>query len=120
MTGRPAALLAATLLLGGCASGAKPTLVPGGDAGRGKQLIARYGCGGCHVIPGIRGAQGDVGPSLRHFRRVRFIAGRIPNSPENAMRWIRDPQGIEPGTIMPDLGVKPDEARDIVAYLYAH
>jgi cytochrome c1 len=34
------------------------------------------------------------------------------------IKWIRNPQQIEPGTAMPDLGVSEDEAGDIAAYLY--
>lgn len=33
------------------------------------------------------------------------------------MRWLQDPQSIEPATLMPDVGVSPHEARDIAAYL---
>ena len=51
---------------------------------------------------------------------LRYIAGELPNSPENAIRWIRDPKRVEPGTVMPDLGVTTAEARDIAAYLYRH
>jgi cytochrome c len=107
-------------LAAGCGSGTGRELVPGASSSRGKKLIEKYGCGGCHMIPGIPGADARVGPPLDEFRRHRYIAGEIPNSPRNAMRWIENPQKIEPGTIMPNLGVKPDEARDIVGYLYSH
>lgn len=36
------------------------------------------------------------------------------------MRWIRSPDEIRPGTVMPTLGVTEAEARDIAAYLYLH
>ena len=35
-----------------------------GDARRGPLLVRQYGCGACHVVPGISGAQGQVGPPL--------------------------------------------------------
>jgi cytochrome c len=95
-----------------------PPVVQGGDPGTGKRLIEHYGCGSCHRIPGVKGADGRVGPSLDGFRNVRYIAGRIANNPRNAIDWIVDPPRIEPGTIMPKLGVSDQEARDIVAYLY--
>ncbi len=114
-----AAAAVATLVLAGCGSGAKsPQLVSGGDASRGEKLIRSYGCGGCHTIPGVSGADARVGPELDGFRHKRFIAGELPNTPENATRWIEHPKSIEPGTIMPDLGVSRSEALDIVAYLY--
>jgi cytochrome c1 len=59
-----------------------------------------------------------VGPPLAGFARRRFIAGRVPNEPEELVKWIRHPQGIKPGTAMPDLGVSDQHARDIAAYLY--
>jgi cytochrome c len=47
-----------------------------------------------------------------------MIAGELPNSPDNLVRWIKDPKAVEPGTAMPDLGLTDDEARDVAAYLY--
>ena len=121
---RRAALVALVLGLAvaGCGSGTSnaPPVVQGGDPDSGKRLIERYGCGSCHRIPGVKGADGRVGPALDDFRDVRYIAGRIPNTPDNAIAWIVNPQEVEPGTIMPKLGVSDDEARDIVAYLYRH
>jgi cytochrome c len=111
------ALLVATVIAG-CGTGKGGRVVPGGDADRGARLIERYGCGGCHTIPGIRGAKGRIGPELEDVARRRLIAGRLQNTPENLMRWIQNPQRIDPGTVMPDLGVTKDEARDIASYLY--
>lgn len=88
------------------------------SAERGKQLIIAYGCGSCHVIPGIRQASGSVGPPLTHFAKRAYIAGEVPNNPEFLVQWIAVPQSIEPGTVMPNLGVSYGKARDIAAYLY--
>ena len=114
-----AAALAAAAVAAGCGTAKSPALVAGGSPSRGARLIDKFGCGSCHAIPGIHGASGRVGPALSDFRRLRFIAGEIPNTPENAIRWIEHPRSIEPGTIMPDLGVSRDQARQIVAYLYS-
>lgn len=92
--------------------------VVGGDPERGRQLIGTYGCGSCHVIPGVPGARGRVGPPLEGMAQRVFIAGQLTNVPENMVRWIENPQAVEPGTAMPDLGVSSGEARDIAAYLY--
>jgi cytochrome c len=100
-------------------SGSRPVQhVPGGNADLGKQAIVAYGCGSCHVIPGVDRAQGLVGPPLTTFARRTFIAGEAPNTAEQLVRWIQKPQSIEPGTAMPNLGVTPEEARNIAAYLY--
>ena len=34
------------------------------------------------------------------------------------MLWLQEPQTIEPGTIMPNLGVSQEEARDMAAFLF--
>jgi putative membrane protein len=103
--------------LTGC-SGAHASAVPGGDAARGKQSIAAMGCGSCHEIAGVRDARGEVGPPLTGVARRSMLAGEVPNSPENMVRWIMNPQAIEPNTAMPNLGVSDQSARDIAAYLY--
>jgi cytochrome c len=88
-----------------------------GDPEAGRVALARRGCGACHAIAGVRGATGRVGPDLDGLRHRRFVAGRLPNNPENLVRFIVDPQGASPGSAMPDLDVVDAEARDMVAYL---
>lgn len=92
--------------------------VSGGNPEAGRQAIARYGCGSCHTIPGLRRAEGRVGPPLARVSERSYLAGRLPNTPENMIRWIQYPQDFVPGTAMPNLGVTESEARDIAAYLY--
>jgi cytochrome c1 len=90
----------------------------GGSAARGMQVIRAYGCGSCHTIPGVQGADGLVAPPLYWFSRRTFIAGEVPNTPANLVRWVRSPQSIEPNTAMPTLGLNEQQARDVAAYLY--
>jgi len=92
--------------------------VEGGDASQGPNAIKQYGCGACHTIPGIDGAQGKVGPPLAGIGNRSFVAGVVPNTPDNLVAWIRNPQAIDPLTDMPMLGVSETAARDIAAYLY--
>jgi cytochrome c2 len=89
-----------------------------GDPHQGEAAIAKYGCGSCHVIPGIRRASGKVGPPLTDFAQRSYIAGNAFNTPNNLAAWIRRPDSVEPGTVMPTLGVGEQESRDIAAYLY--
>lgn len=96
----------------------KAARMTGGDPGRGREVIRKYGCEACHTIPGINGATGLIGPPLDRIGSRVYLAGRLPNTPENLMRWIRDPQGIAPGTAMPQMGVTEQDGRDIAAYLY--
>ena len=94
--------------------------VPGGDPGRGRQAIVAFGCGSCHTIAGVPGANGKVGPTLdASLAQHSFIAGRLPNNPTDLISWIMNPQAVSPGTDMPDMGVPVLTARDIAAYLYS-
>lgn len=92
--------------------------VPGGDPGRGEVAIRSYGCGACHSVPGVDGADGMVAAPLDAYAERDYIAGARRNTPDDLILWIQNPQAIEPGTAMPDLGVTEADARDIAAYLY--
>jgi cytochrome c2 len=111
--------LVLAFVLGPQADAGQPAwAVIGGDAPRGAELIHHFGCGGCHVVPGVAGAHGDVGPPLTRFGQRIYIAGMLRNTPSNLTRWLRDPQGVVPGNAMPDMGITEDQARDMAAYLY--
>jgi cytochrome c len=94
-------------------------VVPGGDPARGVVALRAHGCGGCHVIPGLPETRGAVGPSLAGLATRTYIAGRLTNGPLNLVAWIQSPRALDPGTLMPDLGVSEGQARDIAAYLYS-
>ena len=91
----------------------------GRDPGRGAAAIGRYGCGSCHTIPGITSAHGLVGPPLTGLRNRMYIAGVLPNTPENVARWIADPKAVDEKTAMPKLGVTGADASDIATYIYS-
>ena len=110
-------MLCAAFILAACGTyNATPT-VAGGDAMRGRGAMLGYGCEACHTIPGINNTQALVGPPLVHFANRRYIAGELPNEPDNLVKWIMNPQAIEPGNAMPNLNVDETAARDIAAYL---
>jgi cytochrome c1 len=75
------------------------------------------GCGGCHIIPGVSGADGMVGPPLTMLGRRIFIAGVLRNSPQNLAAWIFDPQRFVPGNAMPSAGLSESEAMDVAVFL---
>jgi cytochrome c len=100
-----------------CSTGARPP-PPEGDAARGRELLQQYGCGYCHTIPGVHAARGNIGPPLDDVGRRVYIAGSLPNTPQQMALWIRFPQSYRPGTAMPDLHVRADDARDMAAQLY--
>ena len=111
MRATPIAVLAAVVALASANTDAA------GDADSGRLLLRQYGCGGCHRIPGVEAARGNVGPPLERIARRVYLAGKLPNTPDNLVRWIREPQQASPLTAMPDLGVTERDARDMAAYL---
>jgi cytochrome c len=90
----------------------------GGHASRAPGLIIAYGCAGCHAIPGIAGADGQVGPPLSGLRQRVFIGGVMRNTGANLVQWIVDPHSVSPKTAMPVTGISIDDARDVAAFLY--
>jgi cytochrome c len=115
--------VAAAVSVNGCRRGARDVAssneIPGAQADRGPHAIQQYGCGSCHTIPGVRSATATVGPPLTAWSRRTYIAGILPNTPENLIRWIEAPQSVLPGNAMPNMQVTPADAADIAAYLYA-
>lgn len=100
-------------------SAEQATALTGGVPDRGEEAIGKYGCGACHTIPGIPGANRTVGPPLGGIGERMYIAGHLANNPDNLIQWIMNPQAIDPKTAMPNMGVTERDARDIVAYLYS-
>ncbi len=113
-------LLLVVLVLSGCHDRAaiSPWRISGAQPARGPALIQHYGCGACHIIPGVAQARGTVGPPLTRFGQRAYIAGILHNNPDNLTLWLRDPQRVLPGNAMPDTGVTRLDARDMAAYLY--
>ena len=90
---------------------------PSKNLERGRNALAQYGCRSCHVIPGVSGSQVQVGPALEGLNGHSYIAGYLPNTNENLVRWIRAPKAIKPDSAMPDLEVTQQDAEDMAAYL---
>jgi len=118
LRGRAAAAagcLVVAALAAACGGGSASA--PKAAAERGHDLILHEGCGTCHTIGGVERADGDLGPRLTDFRRKRKIAGRLPNNPNTVVRWLLNPQAVKPATLMPNLHLTPQQAREIAAYL---
>lgn len=104
----------------GSACGAAPGIAPvrvGGDADRGKRALHQYACSACHTIPGVTGSSPHVGPPLAGIASRSLIAGKLANTPDNIVRWLRHTKEVDPLTAMPEMGVTEQDARDIAAYL---
>jgi cytochrome c2 len=107
-------------LLASCSGNLSRTgqVTTGGNIQRGAIAIERYGCGSCHIIPGISGAFGQAGPPLSGVANRIYLAGVMQNTPRNMVRWIQNPKEVDDKTVMPNLGVTPRDAADIAGYLY--
>jgi cytochrome c len=114
----PLAALMPLLLLSACDGEPHLAHRVSGNSENGRLLLQQYGCASCHTIPGVTNARGNAGPSLAQVGRRVYLAGVLPNTPENMARWISAPKQIDPLTAMPDLQVPDTHAQDMVAYLY--
>jgi cytochrome c1 len=108
------------LLVAACAEPEVPReqQILGAVPDRGRELAAAYGCGVCHIVPGVPGARGTVGPSLEAFGERNLIGGVAPNRPDRLVSWLENPPAVAPNTGMPAMGLTTAEARDVAAYLY--
>ena len=102
----------------GCGRSSAVSTHTGGDPERGEQLMRSRGCAACHSVPGIRKPRGVVGPALSGFASRSYIAGVVPNTRRNLVRWVMDPPAVAPGTAMPAVGLNDAQAEDVAAYLY--
>jgi cytochrome c len=118
---RQRALKITLCIVAGIACGCKEPIAKdaaaAASADRGKTTVGIYGCGKCHTIPGISGANGVVGPPLQSVGSRTYIAGNFPNTHSNLVRWVMSPQTMKPKTAMPSLGLSGPQADDVAAYL---
>lgn len=86
-------------------------------AQQGKELLLTSACIACHRIDGTS-AQGAVGPDLSHVgSRIKIAAGILDNTPENMARWLRAPEAVKPGVLMPNQNLTEEQIEQLVAYL---
>lgn len=92
--------------------------MPVADPLRGRQVIARAGCGACHSIRGVW-PRGQVASALSGLADQALIAGRLPNRPDRLAAFIRNAPAHAPDAGMPAMPLTQSEARDAAAYLYS-
>jgi len=95
-----------------------PAAPPSGAlAQAGAKLIASLQCSSCHMIRGTS-VQGTICPDLTHFGSRLSIAGdTLTNTAQNLRVWLKDPQAVKPGTIMPTMQLSAGQLDELVAYL---
>jgi cytochrome c oxidase subunit 2 len=93
----------------------------GPEYAQGEKLFMTKGCMGCHSLQAVKAPTGLIGPNLANVgARSHIAAGWLRNTDENLERWIREPQAVKKGVLMPNLGVTVEESRALRAYLRAH
>lgn len=81
----------------------------------GSDLFKLTGCDACHTIRGVA-ETGKVGPDLTHFgSRSTIGAATLPNTRDNLLAWLADPQRIKPGVAMPGYASLPEADRAALA-----
>ena len=87
---------------------------------RGQAIFESTGtCFACHNVDGTS-ASGTVGPDLTDFgSRTTLAAGMLANAPENLEAWLRDPQEVKPGALMPKLPLSDDDIEALIAFLHS-
>lgn len=84
---------------------------------KGKDIFLKSDCSSCHAIKGTT-AQGTIGPNLTHLRsRSTLLSGMLSNTNDHIENWIRDPQKIKPGALMPKFISRADTLDALVAYV---
>jgi cytochrome c oxidase subunit II len=83
----------------------------------GQKAFGANSCGSCHTIEGTS-SKGIFGPNLTHFMSRRTLgSGVAPNDDANLKSWLKDPQVLKPGCLMPDMKLNPQQVDEIMAYL---
>src|ERR1700720_2030133 len=86
-------------------------------ASRGQRIFETTACINCHTVAGTV-ADGRFGPDLTHLMsRDTIAAGATPNTPQNLRLWIRDPETIKPGSLMPAMQLNDQDLDALTAYL---
>jgi cytochrome c oxidase subunit II len=87
------------------------------SAQMGQYIFEHEACISCHTVAGTV-ATGRYGPDLTHLMSRETIAsGAVPNTRENLLGWIGDPNQMKPGCLMPAMHLSDKQNEQITAYL---
>jgi cytochrome c oxidase subunit 2 len=85
-------------------------------AERGARLFQQMTCVNCHAIRGLPDGP-KAGPDLSHLgSRKTLGAGVVENTPEGLTRWLKNPQKVKPGNLMPNMLLTDAQTEDLVSY----
>lgn len=95
----------------------KQPAVSSDSAAKGRRIFEQTACINCHAVSGTA-ANGVFGPDLTHLMsRDTIASGAAKNTHENLKLWIRSPDSIKPGSLMPAMNLSPQDLDDVTAYL---
>ena len=87
------------------------------DATTGQRMFEHQACLNCHTVKGTM-ANGRFGPDLTHLMsRDTIGAGILPNTQQNLIAWITDPNNAKPGCLMPAMHLTEEQNAQITSYL---
>jgi cytochrome c oxidase subunit 2 len=87
-------------------------------AAKGLTLFQISTCINCHAIRGVPGADADAAPDLTHVASRRQLgSGILENTPANLQLWLKNPQHIKPGVLMPDFNFTEQELDALAGYI---
>jgi cytochrome c oxidase subunit II len=87
------------------------------EAALGRQIFETESCMNCHTIKGTA-ATGRFGPDLTHLMsRATIASGIVPNNRANLSDWIKNPDHLKKGSLMPAMQLNDDQIGAVVAYL---
>src|SRR5262249_30044484 len=90
----------------------------------GRKLMEQNGCPSCHMFTGVPPLEGAtptkmedkaLSSAMQLAPDLRFARSRL--RPEALIAWVTNPKAVKPDTPMPEYVLKPDDARDIAAYV---
>jgi len=91
--------------------------VEAASVAEGRHLFESTACVNCHTIAGTN-AKGKFGPDLTHLMsRATIASGAAENTKENLRLWIKDPDAIKPGCLMPAMQMSEQDIDAVTAYL---
>jgi cytochrome c oxidase subunit 2 len=84
---------------------------------RGRRIFETTACINCHTVRGTV-ANGRFGPDLTHLMsRTTIASGAAENTPENLRVWLKNPDAIKPGSLMPAMKLPDAELEELVRYM---
>jgi cytochrome c oxidase subunit 2 len=83
----------------------------------GRRVFETTACINCHTVRGTV-ANGRFGPDLTHLMsRATIASGAAENTPQNLRVWLREPDAIKPGSLMPAMKLSDAELDALVQYM---